>query len=276
MPEELPVYLPNPKTCHTEQYQCCKYSTHCRLYSACSQIQKTSVCKRDCPVCNYGGCSLSAEQRCSSPVYIAGVIQKDRIELNLERRYWQEHQEHLQRHKKLYYFYNCFFGDYRQLQNARNRNAYHENIEVRREKNRISQKRQRAKNMNANSNKQRKYTPECQFDCENCKYPDCILPLDWEKRMYAAKRKSEDPEYYARYYRNNREKLRAYGKRYYKENRDKVRAHQKEYYQQPEVKARRAERAKQYAQSHREELKAYKAEWYRKNKDKINAKRRKT
>lgn len=91
----LPFYLPNPKVCHMAQYQCCKHRLHCRLYSRCAAISLQTVCKRDCPSCTYSGCTMSMERRRETPVYIAGVIQGERLDLDLEGRWLREHTEHL-------------------------------------------------------------------------------------------------------------------------------------------------------------------------------------
>lgn len=92
--DTLPVYIPHPHICHMAQYECCKRHQDCPLFDKCSSIQKQTVCKRDCPSCSYNGCSLSTEKRQNAPVYVAGVIQENRIELHLETRYFIEQLAH--------------------------------------------------------------------------------------------------------------------------------------------------------------------------------------
>lgn len=272
---DLPIYIPKPKVCHMEQYHCCKHRQHCRLYPLCSQIQPQTVCKRDCPTCAYDGCSLTPQRRQSEPVYIAGVIQADRIDLDLEGRYWRGHEEHRKQHKKLWYFYNTLWGDYKEKHIASCRKYRQANIEICREKARIRAKiKWRETHPNCGKGR-RKYYPECGLDCANCPHPDCILPENWSDQLIAAAKHERDPGYHARYYRANKQKINARSKEYYADNRDRMRRQQKEYYQKPEVKAQFARRSKQYVEAHREQVQAYKKAWYEKNKERINAGRRK-
>ena len=275
IPDELPVYVPHSRVCHMEQYHCCKYRQQCRLYSLCSQIALPTVCKKDCPSCSYSGCSLDAVLRVQRPVYVGGVIQSDRLDLNIEGRYWQEHAAHRKRHANLWYFYNCLFGGYREKHRICCHNWYYNNLEKSRASGRESaKKRYRKTHPNCGQKKARKYNPPCGENCESCPYEDCILPEDWRDRLSAAARLEKDPDYYKRYYRANLPRIRAYRQQYYQDNHAKIRAKQKAYYQRPEVKALFAERSKNYVASHREEIKAYKKAWYERNKAIISAQRK--
>ena len=273
--EDLPVYVPHGRVCRMEQYHCCKYKQHCRLYSICSQIKLPTVCKRDCPSCSYPGCSLDELSREQFPVYIDGIIQSNRLDLDIEKRYWQEHTAHRKHHARLWYYYNCLFGDQRE----RHRNSgskYREaNIEKCRASARASaKKRWRKLHPNCGQKPTRKYNPPCGEDCENCPYDDCILPEDWQKKLFAAAKREKDPDYYKRYYRANEPRIRTYRTQYYKDNHSKIRAKQKAYYQRPEIKAQFAERSRKYAANHREEIRAYKKAWYEKNKAAISERRK--
>lgn len=275
VPDELPVYVPHSRVCHIEQYHCCKYRQHCRLYPVCSQIEIPTVCIRDCPSCSYSGCSLDAILRVQQPVYIGGVIQSDRLDLNIEGQYWKEHAAHKKRHANLWYFYNCLFGEHREKHRISSRKHYKDNLEKCRASARASAKRRYRKlHPNCGQRKPRKYNPPCGEDCGSCPYDDCILPENWRDKLYEAARLERDPDYYRRYYRANEPRIRAYRKQWYKDNRAEIRAKQKAYYQRPEIKAQFAERSKKYAASHREEIKAYKKAWYEKNKEAISAQKK--
>lgn len=217
---------------------------------------------------------MSMERRRETPVYIAGVIQGKRLDLDLEGRCLREHAEHLRQHKQRYYYYSCLFGNYREKHNAACRRSYHENPEASRALARVRGARYRERHRKPSAPR-RKNFPECGLDCDHCIHPDCILPLDFEKQLSKQKRDERDPEYRRRWYEAHREELQEYRRAYYQENRDQIREHQKAYRERPEVKARLAQWNRQYQQENRERLAAYKAAWYQVNKDRINAKRRK-
>lgn len=213
------------------------------------------------------------EKRKTSPVYKEKVIQDDRLDLDLERRYWQEHQAHRVQHRKRYYFYNCLFGDLRAKTNKNRRRAYHANIETARERSR-QRKRSKAKKSTFCDDKELKHIPECQLNCANCPYPDCILPDNWDKNIAQTKWQRENPEYKKQYYEENKEHLIAAMNDYYAKNRDRICKQQRQYRQKPEVKARSTERSKRYRERNIEKIRAYKKAWYQKNKDAYNAQRR--
>ena len=262
---DLPVYLPNPKVCRMEQYHCCKRHTSCRLYHICSQIQLPNKCRKDCPSCSYDGCTLSTERRLADPVYISCVIQGNRLELDLEGRYWREQHDHRVVHKKEYRRYNFLFGDLKEKNRLWYRTYYYANQERCNEQIRKNyRKRHQPIELKMPDGA---YLPKCGFKCEECTAPDCTLPEDW--RLKALNRQ-----------RN---------KKYYDRHREEILEKKRKIRQRPEVKAHRAEQNREYQRTHRKETAQKSKRWrdahkdqvreirrayYAANKDIINAKRR--
>lgn len=269
--DELPVYLPNPRICRMEQYHCCKHRQHCRLWSRCSQMQVPTTCPRNCPTCDYNGCSLSPEHRLTIPVYVHGVIQEDRLDLNLGARWSQEQTAHRKRHNRQWYYYNCLFGDLKERHRESNVKYRLANPEKCRES---ARRYWRKKHPHKGRASQRKYYPPCGLKCDACEHPDCILPENWSDQLIAAAKMERDPDYYKRYLAANRERIVSYRKDYYAANRKEIRAKQKSYYQQPGVKSRLAEKRRKYVEENQAKVKAYKKAWYEQNKARINAERR--
>ncbi|MBP3674051.1 MAG: hypothetical protein J6J18_09515 [Oscillospiraceae bacterium] len=262
---DLPVYLPNAKVCRMEQYHCCKHLTSCRLYAICSQMQLPNTCRRDCPSCSFDGCTLSAEARFTDPVYVSGVIQGNRLELDLESRYWREQHDHKIAHKKKYYQYNFLFGDLKEKNRLRCRTYYYANQERCNEQ--IRKNYRKHHQPIELKMPDEAYLPKCGLKCEECTAPDCTLPEDW--RLKALNRQ-----------RN---------KKYYDKHQKIILEKQRKIRQRPEVKAYRAEQNREYQRTHREKIAQKSKKWrdahkdqvreiqrayYAANKDIINAKRR--
>lgn len=221
---ELPVYIPNAKVCHMTQYKCCKYHTRCRLYPVCSKMDisiNNDICKRDCPSCDYIGCSLPLEQRQTHPIYINSFIQGERKELNLETRRWREKDEYKKKHRTLYFLYNSLFGDLQERWRERSR-QYRQNN---RDKILAYQRKWRAAHR---SEKTETILPECKFDCFNCPHEDCVLPDDWKEK--------------------------ALDKKYYEQNKSAIAQRRKAHRQKPEIKAARYEYDKRYRKEHPENV----------------------
>lgn len=262
---ELPVYIPNPMVCHMEMYHCCKQYSDCRLHSVCSQIRQQSVCKKDCPSCSYQGCSLPVERRKSQPVYLAGLITADRVDLDLVGRYEREHTIHRVTHKKRYAFYNWLFGDIRERNRQRSREYYYRNREL------LRAARQAKKAVNEINGDVKlpdaAFLPECGLKCSECSKSECDLPEDWREKSL------------------NRQRNR----KYYYAHQDEVLEKQRMIRQRPEVKVYRAEYNRKYQQNNREKTIEKSRRWrtqhperfaesqrkYREaNREKINARRR--
>lgn len=72
---------------------------------------------------------------------------------------------------------------------------------------------------------------ECDDDCFNCKYDDCIKVQRNSEyyREYYKKNKEKMIQSQKKYNEKNKEKLAEYRKEYYKKNKEKILEHQKEY-----------------------------------------------
>ena len=131
--------------------------------------------------------------------------------------------------------------------------------------------------------------PECQMNCENCKYEDCILPEDWRKKANQANWQKNNPDYFANYRAENQQLLREKGKAYYAQHKEERLARQKEHRSKPEVKAQRAaydkkyrkahpdterEKRRRYRERHPEKIRERKRAYYEAHKEEINKKRR--
>ncbi len=270
--EELPIYIPHSKVCHMAQYQCCKRHQDCPLYSRCSQIKfQNTVCCQDCPSCTYEGCSLTAQQRQKQPVYVDHVIQQDRLDLNLEIRYMQEHLNHRKQHKKMWEFYNKLFGDLRERRNQRQRERYWQDPEYHRMLVRKSYYKHRAPSVRRINPP---VLPECGMECFNCPHEDCILPENWLQQSYMADYLRKNPDYFAKYREAHREELREKYRLYYAENKVDVLRRQQERRQKPEVKAQRAAYNKSYRKAHPESAKRKKRKYIDAHRDRVNANKR--
>lgn len=256
--DDLPIYIPHPIICHMEQYNCCKHHQDCRLYDKCSNITKQTVCKRDCTNCTYLGCSLSAENRRIAPVYVAGVIQSNRIELNLDIHYMIEQLEHKREHKKLYHKYNRIFGDLREKNKAKCRAYYYEHRSTILHTRKI----QRENNASPLKIPSEQYLPPCGLRCEECVEADCILPENWREKALNLERNK-------RYYDAHREMLlekqkniratphrkmwvKEYDRQYRVTHREQVNAKSKRWREQHPDRARAAQQ--KYRMTHREEI----------------------
>ena len=270
---ELPIYVPHPKICHMAQYQCCKRHMDCPLYPVCAQSRKPTVCIRDCPNCAYEGCSLTPQQRISEPVYVDHVIQGEQLDLRLEIRRMREQSEHKVEHRKRYVYYNRLFGDYRERRNKQNRERYWRDPEFARQRAREWYQKHYVKK--GRSIDQR-FLPECNLQCEECRYPDCILPEDWLKRAYQDAFLKSHPDYFANYRETHREELREKGRAYHAANREKRLEWQHQYRQQPEVKRKKAAYDAAYRQTEagKASSRRRKEKYYAAHRDEINAKRR--
>ncbi len=269
----LPVYFPDAPVCHIPLYECCTRRINCRLYPICAQIQKQTICKRDCPTCDYDGCSLPADLRRSNPVYIVNLIQSDRLPLDLDGQRDREQLAHRTQHKKLYEYYNDLFGNRRDRRNRQCRARYWRDPDYYRQLARESYRRRydpRPKKLD------QRFQPECQFHCDDCPYPDCILPTDWRRRAYAEDFINRNPDYFRQYRLEHREELKAYNQQYYADHKEKRWEYQRAHRQKPEVKAQRAAYDKAYRQTAagKESARRRRAKYYAAHKDQINAKRR--
>ena len=266
MNEHLPIYIPKPRVCREHQHQNNKHCAACRLNLICSQIQTQTVCKKDCPSCTYNGCSLTDQQRRTTPVYVSGIIQGERTFIDLKGKYWREQQEHRKKHKKLYYIYNCLWGNTLEKNRTRSKARYDADPEYWRMK-AAEYYRRKHPQQSEDPIPVGATLPECGLNCDCCPYPDCTLPDDWREK----------------------EINRIRNRRFYKNNREKLLEKQKERRSRPEVKAQRAEWDKQYRKKHpekdREKQRRYREKhpekvreitraYYQKNKYTINAKRR--
>lgn len=257
--DTLPVYIPHPHICHMAQYQCCKKYQDCSLYAKCSGITKQTVCKRDCPNCSYGGCSLSAENRRNTPVYVAGIIQENRIELNLETRYLVEQLAHKKEHKKRYYHYNVLFGDTRQKNRKRNLAYYYTNREIILAKCREMRQRNSTAVLKMPSEK---YMPTCGLNCEECTETDCLLPDDWREK---ALNRERNKRYYDAHHEmllekqkivratpQHKERAKAYNRQYQAEHRERVNEKSRRWRKAHPERFREVQKA--YREAHRDEI----------------------
>lgn len=225
-------------------------------------------------------------QRQTNPVYVNCVIQGDRLELNLEGRYWQEQADHKKNHISKYIFYNNIFGNRREKINARQRERYWKDPEYRRQLSRESYARRHPKKQQSIDER---FMPACRLQCEECQHPDCILPHDWLKKAYAAEFLAKHPDYFKQYRLEHAEERKDYERQRYQQKKPEILKRQKEHRQKPEVKAKRAEydrqyrkahpesaklRKKRYAEAHPDRVRAQKRAYYAAHKDEINARRR--
>ncbi len=285
-------YDPHPHVCQMKQYECCKHHHNCRLYHICKDMkgyaEASKCCKRDCPTCDYSGCTMSPEERQISPLYVKGVIttssSADDLAIELERE--KERQLHKITHQQNYILYNKLFGDYSERRRQQEHNRYHKDIEVARQ--------YRREYYHAHYVKKEEVIPEdimpeCRMDCENCPYEDCILPYNWKAQARHNKWKQKNPDYFANYCKANAEKRREQGKIYYRENKEKITARQKKHRSKPEVKAQRAaydvkyrkehpdserEKKRRYNERHANKVKEYKRAYNEKNAEKIKERRK--
>lgn len=268
----LPVYIPNTCVCYMMQYTCCN-NVNCRLYLMCSQIKPQSVCKRDCPSCDYKGCSLSQKHRKDFPVYVTKVIQSERVPLDLEGSRSREQAVHRMQHKKLYEYYNDLLGDRRERRNQQSRARYWRDPDYYRQ---LARESYRRRYIPHPKKLDQRFQPECQFRCDACPYPDCILPADWKRRAYAEDFIKRNPDYFRQYRQEHSEELKAYNHQYYATHKEECREYQKEHRQKPEIKAQRAAYDKAYRQTPagKESAKRRKAKYYAAHREEINEKRR--
>lgn len=269
--ESLPVYLPKKFVCRMSQYGCCKRHQECRLYPICSKISKQTVCKQDCPNCNYEGCSLGIEQRQTNPLYIDHVIQTEKVDLNLEMVYSRERAVHKKQHQELYAYYNTVFADYRERRNAAQRERYWADPEYSRMRAREYYSRSYEKHPKAID---KRFLPECGLQCFECRHEDCILPPDWLKKAHNEDFKKNHPDYFTQYRATHREERSAYGKRRYVANKETVLQQIREHRQKPEVKAQRAKYDAAYRKANPERDREKHKRYYARHKDEINAKKR--
>ena len=224
--------------CYFPQYYCCG-NKQCSLYETCSKLPYLYI-----PI---------SYRRQNSYQWIDKKTSKEKEE-----------------HNKRYYFYNCFFGDLKERRSKINKRYYNDNKELLCEKQKIRYRKSHPKkDINDCDNK-----PNCQLDCFNCPYPDCVLPLNWKKQQSHNNWCQNNPNYFAEYREKNREELRQKNKNYYKNNKDTILQKRKEHRAKPEIKEKRKEYDTKYRNSHKEQIKIKQQRYYEKHKDKINAKKR--
>lgn len=281
-------YDPHPHICHMTQYECCKNHKNCPLYYKCKELDKEkimSICKLDCATCNYEGCTISVEKRKTDPIYVNGLIMTKHpknIELEIEK----ERAIHKETHRKNYVLYNTLFGDYRERRNKQQRDRYYADLEYSRRRAREWYHTHYVKQVKPIPEA---IMPECQMNCLECKYKDCILPEEWRKKANQANWKKNNPDYFANYRTKKRQLLREKNKDYYAQHKNERLTYLKEHRTKPEIKAQRAayekeyrkanpekarERKRRYNERHPEKVKAWKKTYYKTHKDEINAKRR--
>lgn len=257
----LPVYIPKAPVCHKTQYQCCKDYTTCRLYHICSKFNSEPQqipCKKDCPTCTYVGCSLSFTERKLNPIYINSFIQSEHQDINIELRRLREHEQHRKKHKSLYRMYNLLFGDLKEKERISSQKKYWKDPDYSRQQARESYERKHPKQLTMISSSN--YTPECNLDCFNCKYDDCILSENWLAH--------------------------ARNKKWYDSHRAEILERQKTRRQRPDVKIARKEydkkynlthpesaqkRQKKYREAHPEKIKEISLQYRIANKEKLQA-----
>lgn len=271
MENALPVYIPNSRVCHMEQYHCCKYRQHCRLYPICSKIALPTVCVRDCPECFFTGCSLSMEARQAKPVYIRGEIQCNRLDLNLDGRKMQEKLAHQKKHFAAYQYYNRIFGNLLEHRREYQRKRYWSDpVRARALQRNYYRKKHPLKKQSIPE----KYMPECSLNCASCQHSDCILPENWLKQAQSRIYYQENPEYFRQYREKNKDKRSAYDKDWYQKHKAKKKEKQKARRADPAVKKRRAEYDRKYRKEHPDSDREKHRRYYQRHKDEINAKKR--
>lgn len=284
-------YDPHPHICRMRQYVCCKNHSNCSLYHHCKKLkgytEASKRCKKDCTACNYTGCTMSMENRQTNPLYVNGLIIIEPLPTLIELEREKERLIHKETHRKNYVLYNTLFGDYREKRNMQQRVRYHADLEF---------SRQRARKWyQAHYVKQEKpipeaIMPECQLNCSNCKFEDCILPVDWRKKAIQENWKKNNPDYFANYREKNRQLLREKSRHYYAQHKNERSVYQKEHRSKPEVKMQRAaydkeyckanpdkvrKKKRRYIERHSEKVKEWKRAYWAAHKDEINEKRRK-
>ena len=301
-------YDPHPHICRMQQYTCCKFHTDCPLYHRCQQMKgyedAGSVCKRDCPSCDYRGCTMSMARRKTHPIYMNGNATTKALSHSIEIEWEREHNIHLHTHRKNYVLYNQLFGDLKEKQKAYQYEYYRKDIEYSRQR---SRERYRKSHPITDKKYTGKYIPECGFKCEKCKHEDCILPQDWNVKARQEAFNAKHPNYWSEYYKSHKEERSSWAKAYYQEHREEIREKQrlarlsnpnaraksneynrkyyhlhKEEIQQrrqekknsPEEKERQRAYQRAYREAHREEHNAYERQYYEAHKEEINAKKR--
>lgn len=271
--EGLPIYIPSAPVCRAPQYHCCTHGQHCRLYPICSKMSPSagSICKRDCPSCDYKGCSMSAQDRIEQPLY------QNHITLTWSEpiddvTFFREQRKHKEQHHRMYEYYNKIFGDLNERRAARARERYHKDPE------RYRQQTRNWYNKHCKSNAvptiSEDIMPPCHLDCENCPHDDCVLPENWEKQARYKRWLANNPDYHQRYREKHREQIRTAGKDYYATHKAEILKRRREHRQKPEVKAARNAYDKAYNQAHPEKKKAKSKRYYEAHKDEINARKR--
>lgn len=203
-------------------------------------------------------------------MYIQGVIQENRLDLNLDGRYWKEQNTHKKEHRKLYDYYNSLFGNLREKRNAWQRMRYWANPERARKVRRKYYKKHPASGRSIPE----KYMPECGLNCTSCPHSDCILPENWMKRAQFLSFCQKNPEYFKQYRQQNKDRISAYNRAWYQKNKIEKQTKQKAHRSDPQVKKQRAEYDRHYRKEHidadREEHRRY----YQRHKEEINARKR--
>lgn len=243
----------------------------CRLRPACLQMTGApgvGICKRDCPTCDYDGCSLSVEKRINEPVYRKHhIVDVDLSHLDIELE--RERAAYKKEHYKRYVMYNNLFGDLKEKRKEAAQRRYHEDPEYFRERS----KKWYAEHLATGPRKSR-YFPPCNLDCLHCEYDDCTLPEDWLRQAQQQGWLEKNPNYHAEYRKKNRELLRIKNKIYYEENREWILEQRAERRADPEVKERRKRCDKIWRANNPDKVKAIQKRYRGAHREEINAKRR--
>lgn len=191
--------------CTYKQYECCGNSA-CALFNTCSVM----------PITSKSGIKRYGLKKC----------------LSVPKRSEKEKETH----KKLYYFYNRFFGDAVEKRCAYNKKYYREHREE------ILRKKRREPLYKLLC-VQKGY---CDENCFQCKFDDCIIPEIKNKKQYNKL-----------YYQMNHDKLIEQKAAYREAHRAELNQKSKEYYKKN--KEARKKRNAEYRKTHKEERKEYDA-----------------